>query len=168
MMSKKAGTASLFLMIADLLKVVSQFHVGGNLLRVDTDNSSLFTVQYLQLKESIRQGFVIIQDTLNSFVDRADALLILLAIAALVDEKMKKKLATYEKLEWPSLQKEFLHTTSAGAEFYQKLDDLLAAPRANALVLQVYLYCLKQDFRGQHLDNPTKINDYIEKLCQLT
>lgn len=65
---------------------------------------------------------------------------------------------------WPSFQRELFDTDAAGEVLYQTIDDLLMKPQTLPLIFEVCYFCLADGFRGRLVNNPTKRQEYMDRL----
>jgi type IV/VI secretion system ImpK/VasF family protein len=101
---------------------------------------------------------------LEKQLDKHHASLILFAIVAAVDEKMRSYDFSSFKVRWAPLQKDFYAAYTAGEVFFKSVDEILDDPNTPNIVYQVYFAMLKRGFQGKYQDSKTQINKYLEML----
>ncbi|EFI34723.1 Type IV / VI secretion system, DotU [Desulfonatronospira thiodismutans ASO3-1] len=119
----------------------------------------------VQVRASIRDELDRLRIALETDLNERDVYYILFPLVAHIDEQVQFRfLNPAQSNGWPPLQRELFDTDSAGELFYETLDDLLIKPQTLPLILEVYYYCLNEGFGGRLANNPSKRQEYMERL----
>lgn len=94
----------------------------------------------MNLLENLKGG-------LEKQLDKHHTSLVLFAVVAAVDEKMKSYEYTTSKVRWTPLQKDMYAAYTAGEVFFKSIDEILDDPNTPNIVYQVYFAMLKRGFQ---------------------
>jgi type VI secretion system protein ImpK len=83
----------------------------------------------------------------------------------LVDERVRRRLADEEQLEWPMLQFKLFGTDSGGDRFYELADEKLQQRTAAPLVFEMLHFCLTAGFEGRYEGNTARLREYKTRLA---
>lgn len=85
---------------------------------------------------------------------------ILAPITFLIDERVLVRLSARSmggEYSWPLLQRAVVELEYGGDLFFLEADRLAHGPDPSALLVQIFIYCLRQGFRGRYADRPEVI-----------
>jgi len=133
-------------------------------LRAADTQSSVVTVDLMQLRSKIRDQLVDLRTAITEHYSERDAYYVLFPLIAHCDEVIKKMNLGSEQPHWPPLQQEFYQVDDAGDLFYELLDNALSKPETLGLVYEVYYFCLSDGFCGRYSGNPDMAASYLQKL----
>lgn len=121
--------------------------------------------ELVQVRAKIRDQLDILREALARDLTERDVYFILFPIVAHLDEEVQTRYVEPIRLGgWPPLQRELFDTDAAGELFYETLDDILLKPQTLPLILEVYYFCLHDGFRGRLVSNPSRRQEYMERL----
>lgn len=83
-----------------------------------------------------------------------------------LDERVLGRLPERLRPSWHRLQEDVIDSDNGGEVFYDKLEALLASPLASPLVLEVYLFCLCEEFFGRYYEDREQIAVYKARLAR--
>lgn len=102
---------------------------------------------------------------LADYLTEREGYLALFPIVAFLDEViMTRHLDAVGRGRWPLLQKEFFDTDSAGALFYDTLDEIIDSSQTNPLIHLVFYFCLSLGFLGKLVTNADRVEAYQRRL----
>lgn len=126
------------------------------------------------LRTSVDGFFSQLRDSLNgalgemkTSLDKTPTVLILSALAAMYDEKIKALISAHAGLlSWNPLSIEHYGSDTAGERFYHYLDKILDDPAMPQVVCEVFLFVLKRGFRGKHDKSRLQIGKYVDLIIE--
>lgn len=114
------------------------------------------------LRSRVRERLTWLRGCLREGLSTRDAYLVLFPLVLHADELAAEALGA--SMEWTPLQIEFFDVDDGGELFFSTLDQVLRAEETLPLILEVYLYCLKDGFLGCYAGDLRKIEEYRERL----
>ena len=127
--------------------------------------SSVGKDELIDIRADIRKQLDLLRVKLLEQLSERDCYLAIFPIVALFDEMIQVRVLKEEGiLSWPPLQQELFQIDDAGEVFFETLDDMLRKPQTLPFCHEVFYFCLSYGFQGKHIDNPARINEYMEKL----
>ncbi|HSS01561.1 MAG TPA: DotU family type IV/VI secretion system protein [Kofleriaceae bacterium] len=88
----------------------------------------------------------------------------MLALVQHFDERIMQRLPDHIVARWPLLQTRLSHSRSGGTDFFRLIDHLLGIESTPRFVLEIYLFCLRRGFEGEHAGDPAKLKGFRERL----
>lgn len=133
-------------------------------LRESGSGAALVADDLVKLRVKLRGRLDYLRVVTTERHSERDAYFVLFPLTAHCDELVKTLILDMSQLQWPPLQQELYQIADAGDLFFETLDNLLGRPETLPLVYEVYYFCLRDGFRGRHIGNPDKIEDYCRRL----
>lgn len=118
----------------------------------------------VKARSEIREGFDQLRVNLLGYLSEQESYQILFPLVVYFDEQVQAKFFKEKHLTWPLLQKELYEVDNGGELFYDSLDSLLRKPQTSQFIFEVNYFCLKHGFQGKYVDDPVRINKYMDKL----
>ena len=123
------------------------------------------SLDIVKLRAELRDALRRMESRLGSELGKAHVQNILHPIVIHADEQLS--VATLGRAEaWAPLQLELFKHNNGGEIFYQLLDDLMKQPDTPNIVLASFYYCLRDGFRGETVDHPSRNDDYQQELSR--
>ncbi len=136
---------------------------GAGSVRSDLSEPTL--EELVQVRAKMRDALDILREALARDLTERDVYFILFPIVAHLDEEVQTRYVEPIRLGgWPPLQRELFDTDAAGELFYETLEDILLKPQTLPLILEVYYFCLHDGFQGRLVSNPSRRQEYMERL----
>lgn len=131
---------------------------------LDPDPRPAMSDEVTALRGRLRDRLTWLRSRLREGLDNRDAYLVLFPLVLHVDELAAEALAA-AGTEWRPLQLDFFDVDDGGELFFSTLDQVLGADETPPLVLEVFLYCLRDGFVGRFAGYPAKLQEYRERLA---
>ncbi|TWI66671.1 type IV/VI secretion system ImpK/VasF family protein [Desulfobotulus alkaliphilus] len=138
----------------------------------DPERSGLYTRirepgpdDLVQARSAIREALENLREALSRELMERDVYYLLFPIVAHLDEGVQTRyMDPAISGGWPPLQRELFDTDAAGVVFYETLEDLLLKPQTLPAIFEVYYFCLSDGFNGRMVNNPSKRQEFMERL----
>jgi type IV/VI secretion system ImpK/VasF family protein len=138
--------------------------IPGSLVRGETVAlAGPIAVDIVALRAEIRKRLLWLKGKLSETLTEREAYYALFPVVIYTDELVQSAIEGAANM-WRPFQMELFHIDNGGESFYLALDELLKKEETLPLIFEVFYFCLSDGFRGQYLNDPTKIEEYKTRL----
>ena len=119
----------------------------------------------VEVRAKLRSRLDLLKASLAEQLTEREGFLVLFPLVIYFDELVQNRFAAGGSGgAWPPLQSELFRIDSGGEAFYDTLDDLLRKPDTLPFVYEIFYLCLNSGFKGRHVENLARVEEYKAKL----